>query len=329
MTRSQDAHAGPPRSRPDDHDFADAMRRFARFYTRRIGLLDQRLNGGPFSLTEARVLYELHARGQETASRLGADLGLDPGYLSRLLKRFEAQGLIARRPDAADARRAIVSLTAAGERAYAPLKHASRASMLDLAGALGADDRARLLGAMAEVERLLSPTGDEAGAGDRNAGAITLRAPRPGDWGWVVARHAEIYSGEFGWDRRFEADVAEIVAGMIREAGTPGTGAWVAEIGGRRVGFTGLSRKDARTAKLRLVLLEAEARGRGLGRRLVETAIDRARENGDTAVELMTRDVLTAARSLYASLGFERMRSEPAAPYGVAFHDEFWRLDLA
>jgi DNA-binding MarR family transcriptional regulator/GNAT superfamily N-acetyltransferase len=321
MTLSQDAQAGPSPSRPDDHELADAMRRFARFYTRRIGLLDQRLNGGPFSLTEARVLYELHARGQETASRLGADLGLDPGYLSRLLKRFEAQGLIERRPDAADARRAIVSLTAAGERAYAPLKRASRASMLDLAGALGADDRVRLLDAMTAIERLLSPS--------RDPGAITLRAPRPGDWGWVVERHAEIYSREFGWDRRFEADVAEIVAGMIREAGTPGTGAWVAERDGRRLGFAGLSRKDARTAKLRLVLLEAEARGRGLGRRLVETAIDCARENGDTAVELMTRDVLTAARSLYAALGFERMRSEPAAPYGVAFHDEFWRLGLS
>ncbi len=303
-------------------DQLDAMRRFARFYTGRIGVLDRRLNGGPYTLTEARVLYELHARGQEAASVIGEDLRLDPGYLSRLLKTFERDGLIRRTPDAADARRSLIALTADGERAYAPLRELSRQAMSDLLDPLEAHDRKRLLSAMGEIERLLAP--DESGKED-----VILRAPRPGDWGWVIERHAVLYAEEYGWDWRFEADVAEIVAEMIRDRGTPGTGAWVAERGGRRLGFTGLARNDETTAKLRLVLVEPAARGLGLGKRLVQAALDSARAHGDRAVELMTRDELTAARAIYAAFGFKLLESTPAAPYGVAFHDEIWRLEFS
>lgn len=307
-------------------DDADAMRRFARFFTRRINVLDRRMHGGVYTLTEARVLYELHARGRETASALAADLGLDAGYLSRILKKFEADGLILREADPDDARRSLLSLTDMGRAAYAPLEAESRQLMAGLLAPLSPEDRGAVLTALRRVEGLLVADREE--LEPQRAEPIVLRAPRPGDWGWVIERHAVIYSREYGWDARFEAEVAEIVAEMIREAGTPGTDAWVAEIDGRRVGFTGLARKDADTAKLRLVLLEPEARGRGLGKRLVTTAIDCARAHGDSAVELMTRDELTAARSLYASLGFELMDARPAAPYGVAFHDEIWRLKL-
>lgn len=295
----------------------DSIRRFNRFYTRRIGLLEEGLVGSRFSLTEARLLHELATGGPRTAAEIRAALGLDAGYLSRLLRRFESAGLVARTPVPGDARKALVRLTAAGEDAFAPLDHASSAATRALLEPLDGPARAALLAALGTVEALLSgPPGE-----------VVLRGPEPGDLGWIVERHGALYAAEFGFGQGFEGIVARIVADFASlPAGAPAR-VWIAARDGRRLGTVMLVPDAAEgTGRLRLLLVEPAARGLGLGRRLAQACIAEARALGFRRLVLWTKSDLLAARAIYAAEGFRCTASRPA-PEGGA--DEDWTLDLA
>src|SRR6266403_164056 len=279
----------------------DAVRRFSRFYTRRIGVLRAGLLGSPYLLTEARLLYELAQGGQATASALGRDLGLDLGYLSRLLQGLKRRGLVRARRAAHDGRQSLLTLTAKGRQAFAVLDSRSREATTQMLKPLPEQDRARLVGAMRTVEGLLS----------NKRGEIVLREHRPGDLGWVVQRHGALYAEEYGWDQRFEALVAGIVAKFVKHFGAV------------------LCVKQSRsTAKLRLLIVEPAARGRGLGRRLVEECIAFARTRGYRKLALWTQSNLAAARAIYKRCGFRRVRKERHSSFGADLVGEFWQLAL-
>ncbi|KMO21283.1 bifunctional helix-turn-helix transcriptional regulator/GNAT family N-acetyltransferase [Methylobacterium platani] len=298
-----------------------AVREFGRFYTRQIGLLEEGLHRSAFSLTEARVLYELAQRDRLTASVLGQDLGLDAGYLSRLLKRFEAQGLVTRRTAAGDGRRQVLALTPAGQAAFAPLDAASRREVEALLARLAPADRAALVGAMARVRRLLGDPAQE------RAPAI-LRDPAPGDLGWIAHRQGLLYAAEYGFDLSFEALVAEILAGFVRDFDPARAGAWIAAQEDGVSGSVFLAPQSDTVAKLRLLYVEPAARGQGLGRRLTEACIAGARERGYRQLTLWTNDVLTAARRIYAQAGFRLVESAPHRSFGRDLVGETWVLDL-
>ncbi|MFE1601995.1 bifunctional helix-turn-helix transcriptional regulator/GNAT family N-acetyltransferase [Methylobacterium sp. ID0610] len=296
-----------------------AVRAFNRFYTRQIGLLDEGLHRSAFSLTEARVLYELAHRDGLTASDLGQDLGLDAGYLSRLLKRFAAQGLLLRAPSAEDGRRQVLALTEAGRGAFAPLDAASRREVGAMLDRLPEADRAALVRAMRTVQRLL---------GEPPA-PIALRPFRPGDTGWIIHRQGRLYAEEYGWDDGFEALVADILAGFAANHDPARERGWVAMRGDEPVGSIFLMRQSDAVAKLRLLYVEAAARGTGTGRRLVETCLAFAREAGYRQVTLWTNDVLVPARRLYEQAGFRLTESAPHRSFGADLVGETWTLDLA
>ena len=295
-------------------------RRFNRFYTRAIGMLGEGYLGSGFTLAEARVIYELAHRDTPPASEVGAALGLDPGYLSRILKRLEAQGLVTRARAADDRRRRRLTLTPAGLEAHAGLDRGARESMKALIEHLPPEALARLTGAMAEIEGLL---------GAAPAAEVVLRAPEPGDHGWVVSRHAILYGREQGWDgARFEAHVAELVARLAHDPDPIREGAWIAERDGERLGCVFLARDDETTARIRLLLLEPSARGLGLGRRLVDQCLGFARAAGYRQVVLWTHAQLTAARALYASVGFVKEAEARHSEFGPEVLSETWRLTL-
>jgi DNA-binding MarR family transcriptional regulator/predicted N-acetyltransferase YhbS len=299
-----------------------AVRRFNRFYTRRLGLLHERELYSPWSLAEARVLYELASRGSAGAAQLGRDLGIDPGYLSRTLAGLERRGLVARTPSPDDGRRRVLALTSAGQATFAGLDERSREHVAGLLDGLGPDERERLADALVTVERLL----DE---GASHRAEPLLRSPRPGDLGWVVERHGALYAAEHGWDATFEALVAEIVAGIARTE--PGSRELrvIAEVGGVRAGCVFcVGTDDPAVAKLRLLLVEPWARGAGLGGRLVEACVVHARSTGRARLTLWTNDVLTAARRLYERAGFELVASEPYRGFGRELVSETWELAL-
>lgn len=285
------------------------VRRFNRLYTQRIGVLQEGLLDSPYTLTEVRVLYEIAHRDGVGASELVAGLGLDPGYLSRILKRFEQEKLVTRRADSTDARRRSLHLTAAGRRAFAPLDARSQQQVAASLDALDAPRRERLLGAMRTIEDAL--------AAAPKPSEVVLRTHRPGDIGWVVQRHGELYSREYGYDERFEAIVAGIVADFLRHLDPARERAWIAERDGRRLGSIFLVAKSRTVAKLRLLLVEPEARGLGLGRRLVEACIDFARAAGYRGIVLWTQSELDAARHIYTATGFRKT--------GEAGHEDFSR----
>lgn len=291
----------------------EAVRRFNRFYTRRIGVLEEGLLDSPWSLTEVRVMYEVAHRPGVAAAELATDLGLDRGYLSRILRRFEDEGLLAREAATTDARRRHLRLTAKGKRTFAPLDKRSRQQVDVLLGALDDDGRRRLLCALQTVERTLAP------ATQPRSDAI-LRGHRPGDIGWVVQRHGEIYSREYGYDERFEALVAGIVARFVERFDPARERCWIAELDGERVGSIFLVAQSKTIAKLRLLLVEPAARGLGLGRRLVTECIAFAREAGYRKVVLWTQGELDAARHLYAEAGFRKI--------GESSHDSIGRRGL-
>ncbi|AWN54519.1 bifunctional helix-turn-helix transcriptional regulator/GNAT family N-acetyltransferase [Methylobacterium sp. 17Sr1-1] len=299
-----------------------AVRAFGRFYTRQIGLLEEGLHRSAFSLTEARVLYELAHRDGLTASVLGRDLGLDAGYLSRLLKRFEEQGLVTRRSAAGDGRRQVLALTPEGQAAFAPLDEASRAEVEALLARLPAADRTALVGAMARVRRLLGDPSEglEAGA--------TLRGLRPGDIGWIAHRQGVLYARDYGFDLTFEALVAEILAGFVHDFDPGRAGAWIAEQAGEVVGSVFLAPASDTVGKLRLLYVEPAARGQGLGRRLTASCVDGARARGYRQLTLWTNDVLAAARRIYAEAGFRLIESAPHRSFGQDLVGETWMLDL-
>ena len=300
---------------------AAGVRAFNRFYTRRIGVLQEGLLRSPFSLAEARVLYELAQRARPTASELGQALGLDAGYLSRILAGFESRGLVGRRPSPSDGRRSLLRLTAKGHRAFASLDRRSQVETAALLAPLTADEQGRLVGALRTVERLLG--------GARAAGnPYVLRPPRPGDMGWVVHRHAVLYASEYGWDERFEALVAGIGAKFVAGHDPARERCWIAERDGEIVGSVLLVRQSRTVAKLRLLLVEPAARGHGIGARLVDECIAFARQAGYRRIMLWTNDVLHAARRLYEKAGFRLLRAEPHHSFGHDLVGETWVLTL-
>ncbi|HEX7967588.1 MAG TPA: helix-turn-helix domain-containing GNAT family N-acetyltransferase [Stellaceae bacterium] len=299
----------------------DAVRRFNRFYTQKIGVLQERLLRSPFSLAEARVIYELAQRQQPTASDLAKELGLDPGYLSRILAGFAKRRLVEKAPSPADGRQSLLSLTPAGREAFAALNAQSADEIGAMLGRLGAEDQARLVAAMHTVERLLgAPAGE--------APAYVLRPHQSGDMGWVVHRHGVLYAQEYGWDESFEALVAEIVAQFIADYDPRLERCWIAERDGAIVGSVFLVTQSKTAAKLRLLLVEPSARGLGIGARLVAECIGFARQAGYRKVTLWTQSMLTAARRIYQAAGFRLVREEPHKSFGRDLVGEYWELRL-
>lgn len=315
----------PTNTIPADPGFdADvvAVRRFSRFYTRAIGLIGEGLYGSRHTLAEVRVLYEIATRPNPVASAIGADLGLDPGYLSRILARFEADGLIKRRPAADDARRSEIHPTEAGRLAFVAVDATSRREIAALLAPLSEEARGRLTSAMAAIEALL------AGPGPAPSDTITLRPHRPGDMGWVTSRHGALYAAEFGYDMTFEALVAEITAKFVRDFDPAHEMCRIAERDGARLGSVFVVKASDEVAKLRLLIVEPSARGLGLGRRLVEAALAFARVSGYRRMVLWTQDHLTAARAIYESAGFTVKEREPHTSFGKELVAEVWEKEL-
>jgi DNA-binding MarR family transcriptional regulator/N-acetylglutamate synthase-like GNAT family acetyltransferase len=299
----------------------DAVRGFNRFYTQKIGVLREGLLESPFSLTEARVIYELAQREGATASALCRDLDLDAGYLSRILRRFEQRRLIIRAPSAADGRQSLLALTKTGRNAFARLDRRSRAEIGALLHGLAVVNQARLVAAMRDIERLL-------GIPTPGAAAYRLRPPRPGDMGWVVQSHGALYAEEYGWDESFEALVATIVAKFIHRRAPARERCWIAERDGAAVGSVFLVRQAPTVAKLRLLLVDRRARGLGIGAGLVEECVRFAREAGYRKVTLWTQSVLVPARKIYSAAGFRLAREEPHHSFGHDLVGENWELKL-
>jgi DNA-binding MarR family transcriptional regulator/predicted GNAT family N-acyltransferase len=305
---------------PTDGEIA-AVRAFSRFYTRKLGVLDQHLLKSPFSLSEARVLYELAHRDDLSAKEIGAELGLDAGYLSRIMQNFDDSGLISRKPLASDRRQHRLSLTAKGRQAFAKLDRSSHDEVAVLLGRLDTAERGRLLNAMTTIEHALE------GEADMRP-AFLLRSHRPGDIGWVVSRHGAVYAQEYGWDISFEALVAEIAAQFIKSYDPSCEHCWIAEVNGEPAGSIFLVKGEDRVAKLRLLLVEKKARGLGIGRALTEQCIRFARESGYKSITLWTQSVLVAARDIYHRAGFRRVAEEKHHSFGVDLVGETWELKL-
>jgi DNA-binding MarR family transcriptional regulator/N-acetylglutamate synthase-like GNAT family acetyltransferase len=302
------------------------VRRFNRFYTRKIGVLQDGLLDSPFSLTEVRVLYELAHRNQPTAGELGRELGVDAGYLSRVLARFKRFRLIRRERSSADGRQNFLSLTAKGRRVFLPLEARSNRQVAALLRPIASSRQKRLVSAMHVIKDVLTP--DENGAAPKSP--YILRTHQPGDMGWVVHRHGVLYAQEYGYDERFEALVAEIVAEFIRNFDPKRERCWIAEKDGEIVGTVFLVRKSKTVCKLRLLLVEPSARGLGLGRRLVAECVRFGRQAGYKKMMLWTQSELDAARHLYKEAGFRRVERKAHQSWGrrdlVA---ETWELKLA
>ena len=305
-----------------DASAVKAIRQFNRFYTRRIGALDPYL-GSEMSLTDVRVLYELAHRETAVASEIGRDLGLDAGYMSRILRRFETEGWLTRAPHPRDARQSVLRLTEAGHAAFAPLQQKSRDEAAVLLSSLAPAQRQQLVQAMGTMQSLLDPA-----AAPARPQAVILRDPAPGDIGWVVQQHGEIYAREYGWNSSFEALVADIAGEFLLKFQPEWERCWIAELNGERVGAIFVVRKSASVAQLRLLILAPAARGLGLGGRLVDECIAFARRKGYRKMVLWTNSCLLAARGIYAKRGFQLTKSEPHVSYGQQLVGETWELKL-
>jgi DNA-binding MarR family transcriptional regulator/ribosomal protein S18 acetylase RimI-like enzyme len=297
-----------------------AVRAFNRFYTQRIGVLKRYLDTD-FTLTEVRVLYELAHRPALTASDLVHELALDAGYLSRILRRFETQGWLARTTAPHDGRQSLLQLTRAGYATFAPLQQKSRDETAELLAALPAPSRDRLIGALGTVHRLLEP----GAAAERQ---VLLRDPGPGDLGWVVQAHGALYAREFGYTSEFEALVADIAAKYLKNFDPAWEKGWIAEVDGERVGSVFVVRKSRTVAQLRLLILLPQARGLGLGGRLTDACIAFARAKGYRKMMLWTQSHLEAARAIYRSRGFEIVDTQATQAYGQDLSSEIWELKL-
>jgi DNA-binding MarR family transcriptional regulator/N-acetylglutamate synthase-like GNAT family acetyltransferase len=310
---------------------AARVRRFNRFYTRRLGLLDQGHLHSPFSLPEVRVMYEVAHRERPTAAGIAAALDVDAGYLSRLLRGLRHRGLLAARVVPHDRRQRVLALTARGRRTFAGLDARATAEVAAMLEDLSPAERDRLLASLETVQGLLEA--DEPGPTDERPTAgtprVALRAPAPGDLGWVVQRHGELYAEEYGWNEDFERLVARIVGDFAAVEPGPRQRAWIATLDGRRAGCVFLMPGDEGVARLRLLLVEPWARGHGLGGRLVGTCIQAARRAGCHTLTLWTNDVLTAARRLYERAGFRLVKTERHRSFGKALTSQTWDLDLA
>lgn len=297
------------------------VRQFNRFFTRQIGVLREGLLHSPYSLTEARILFELGQSNQVTASKLGRELGLDAGYLSRILARLEQQGLLEKVRSENDGRQLLLSLTAAGREAFALLDQRSREEVSEMLEDLSEEDQQHLLKAMQTIESLLSN-------GFKFSAPFVLRPHEPGDMGWVTHRHGVLYAQEFGWDEHFEALVAQIVADFINNYNPERERCWIAEMDGEIIGSVFVVQSSETVAKLRLLLVEPKARGLGLGTRLVEECIRFARRRGYQKLMLWTNSILLEARHIYEKTGFQLVAEEAHHSFGHDLIGETWELVL-
>lgn len=303
------------------HDTVAVIRRFNRFYTRAIGVLDRGHVGSPYTLAETRTLYEIATSEGVTPKAVGERTGLDPGYLSRIVKRLERDGLVRREPSDVDGRSIVLRPSVQGAALMAVLQQRSIAQAEDLIADLSAPQRAELTAALETAERLLE--------GGSPAEPWTLADPELGDYGWVVQSHGEIYGREYGWDHRFEALVARIVADFVDDFDPARERCWIAKQGGRNIGSIFLAKGEGDVAKLRLLLVDPRARGLGVGRRLVDECIGFARAAGYAEITLWTQSILTAARAIYAQAGFELVDSWPNRDFGGwGLTSERWDLKL-
>jgi DNA-binding MarR family transcriptional regulator/GNAT superfamily N-acetyltransferase len=299
----------------------DAVRHFNRFYTQQIGVLREGLLKSRFSLTEGRVLYELAHRVEPTATELCKDLGLDAGYLSRILRNFEKQGFIDRKTSEADGRQSHLSLTRRGRASFAPLNQRSHDEVAAMLGKLSVADRARLTAAMQTIEELLD-------AQRQPKEPYLLRPHQPGDMGWVIHRHAVLYAQEYRWNEQFEALVAGITADFIEKFDPRLDRCWIAERDGGIIGSAFLVKKSKGVAQLRLLLVEPNARGLGLGRRLVDECVRFARQAGYKKITLWTNSILHSARRIYLAAGFQLIAEEPHHSFGHDLTGQNWELKL-
>ncbi|MDP6565639.1 MAG: bifunctional helix-turn-helix transcriptional regulator/GNAT family N-acetyltransferase [Alphaproteobacteria bacterium] len=299
----------------------EAVRRFNRFYTKQIGVLREGLLQSPFSLTQARIIYELAHRDTATASQLGDELNLDRGYLSRILRGFATKGLIDRTPSPEDGRQTVLRLSDRGREAFAMLNARSRTEIAAMLDSLAAEDQDRLLHAMNVIRRLLG------GAPDRPT-PLLLRQHEPGDMGWVASRHGLLYAEEFGWDEQFEALVAGIVGDFLKHYDGKLERCWIAELDGDVVGSVFVVKHSPTIAQLRLLLVEPKARGHGIGGRLIDECLRFARRAGYRKMTLWTNSVLLSARRLYQAAGFRLIAEEAHHSFGHDLVGETWELDL-
>ena len=299
----------------------EAVRRFSRFYTRQVGVLNEGYNGSEFSLTEARIIYELAHREAATASDLAKSLSLDPGYLSRILKTFLERGVVQRQASDVDARQYPLSLTDRGQQRFAELNARSRSDMARMLGALTARQQERLIAAMSEIETLLS-------AEPERGAPYILRPHQPGDIGWAVQRHGTLYAQEYGFDETFEALAAEIGSKFLKEFDPKKERAWIAEKDGENVGCVFLVKQSDEVARLRMLLVDTKARGLGIGKRLVEECIRFARLKGYKKITLWTNDILVTACHIYRETGFKLVAEERHHSFGHDLVGQTWELDL-
>ncbi|MEN3305344.1 MAG: hypothetical protein V7603_1546 [Micromonosporaceae bacterium] len=301
-------------------DLVATVRDFNRFYTNVIGVLRGGLLDTPYTLTEARVIFELAQRDAMEATELRRELYIDAGYLSRILSRFATDGLIGRQRSGADARRQVIRLTAAGRQAYAILDERSGTEITSMLDRLGGEQRQRLAGAMATIREVL-------GEAPRPR-AYLIRPPRPGDLGWVIARNGATYAEEYGWDVTYEALVARIVADYAADRDPRREAAWIAELDGSPVGCVFCVRRDEETAQLRLLLVEPAARGLGIGGRLVDECLAFAKQAGYRRIMLWTNDVLAEAGRVYERAGFVLRDEERHHSFGHDLVGQTWWKDL-
>jgi DNA-binding MarR family transcriptional regulator/GNAT superfamily N-acetyltransferase len=307
-------------ARPDTQRVA-AVRRFNRFYTQHLGVLGDGWLDSPFSLTQARVLYEIKERDRATATDIARDLGLDAGYLSRILHGFHKSGLIRKDVSPDDGRQSFLSITATGRKAFAPLEARTERQVGAVLGRLTPPQQDHLVSAMHTVEAMIAPKA-------KAESEIILREPRPGDLGWVVTRHAELYAQEYQWGENFEGICAQIVADFASKFDPACERCWIAEMDGRNVGCVFLVKDSETVARLRLLLVDPAARGRGLGKRLTDECIQFARRSGYRSITLWTHSVLTAARHIYETAGFRLTSSEKRKSFGQDVVSEYWDMTL-
>jgi DNA-binding MarR family transcriptional regulator/N-acetylglutamate synthase-like GNAT family acetyltransferase len=299
----------------------EAVRRFSRFYTRRIGVLEETLLHSPFTLPEGRLVYEIANRDRPTAQELCRDLGLDPGYVSRLLKGLEKRGCVARTRSQADRRQTELTLTAKGRKLWGAMDEQSRQDIARLLAELPVERQEKLVKALETVEKLLDEPPEK-------RLPFTLRPHQPGDIGWIIRRQTQLYADEHGWDGSFEAMLAEISARFIRKFEPKSDNCWIAERNGEIVGSVFLVRASRSTGQLRMLYVEPSARGLGIGRSLVDACIEDARAKGYRKLMLWTNDILVSARKIYIAAGFRLVREEKHVSFGKKLVGQFWTLDL-
>ncbi len=298
-----------------------AVRAFTRFYTAQLSVLREGLLGTPYSMAEARIIFELNQRGSADSADLRRTLDLDAGYLSRILARFEADGLVTRRPSAADARRQTVTLTEAGRGAFSLLDQRSNEQVRKLLEPLTAEQKQRLTGAMDTIRDLLG--------GDKpRRDAYILRPARPGDYGWVVGRHGALYAEELGWNHAIESYCARVVADYVDKHDPQRENAWIAEVDGAPVGSIFCVKRDEDTAQLRLLLVEPSARGMGIGARLVEECVRFARQARYRRIVLFTTEMQRDAARIYRNVGFTLVEQTEGDTFAPALGEQFWSMGL-